>query len=186
MNTINNVIAFNLSSRYTDSLINIGLKKNNVDEIYGNMKELRTIFNQNNKKLFDIIKSNLIGETDKKSILDEIFKKGNYVKEVKNLFYLIIEIHREYIIDYMFKSFSHRYHILKNMISVYIESAVELDERSRNRIKDFLKKQTGKTILYNEKINPNLIGGLVIKYGEKTLNCSLSRNMELMSKELLN
>ncbi len=150
------------------------------------MKDLRKIFSYNNKKMFDIIKSNLICENDKKNILDEIFKNGNYAKEVKNLFHLIIEIHREYIIDYMFKSFSHRYHILRNMISVYIESAVELDDRTKNRIKEFLIKQTGKTVLFNEKINPDLIGGLVIKYGEKTLNCSLSRNIELMSKELLN
>ncbi|MBP7653719.1 ATP synthase F1 subunit delta [Candidatus Dependentiae bacterium] len=186
MSNINNVVAFNLSSRYTDSLINIGIKNNTVDEMYKNMKELRSIFGANNKKLVEIIKANSISETEKKSLLEVIFKNGNYLKEVKNLFYLILEKNREFLIDYIFKSFSHRYHILRNMINVYVESAVQLEDGVRNRIKDFLKKQTGKTILYNEKVNPDLVGGLVIKFGEKTLNCSLSRNIELMSKELLN
>jgi len=183
---LDSIVGYSLATRYAEALINLAKRDNTIDQMYDEFKELRAAFYANNKKLAKLFKAVGVKTEEKKIILDNLFEYIKCSKYIKNLFYLMLEIDREQLVDYIFVSFSHKYHILRNMLNVYVESAVELQESEKKRIMDYLTKMTGKKILLNHTVNPEIIGGLIIKYGDKTLNGSISRNFELMSKTFLN
>ena len=183
---LDTIVGYSLATRYSDALINIAQREKKVDEMYNEMRTLRKAFNANDKYLVKFIKAVGVKLEIKKEALEILFENVKCSKYIRNAFYYMIENDREQLVDYIFVSFSHKYHILRNMLNVYVESAVELTESEKKRIIVFLKKTTGKEILFNHKINPDIIGGMIIKYGDKTLNGSIIRNFEIMSKTFLN
>jgi len=183
---LDSIVGYTLATRYADALINIAQRENSIDRMYDEFRELRAAFYADDRKLSKLFKAVGVKTDEKKIILDKLFEYIKCSKYVQNLFYLMLEIDREQLVDYIFVSFSHKYHILRNMLNVYVESAIELQESDKKRITDYLKKITGKTIILNHTVNPEIIGGMIIKYGDKTLNGSVIRNFELMSKTFLN
>ena len=73
----------------------------------------------------------------------------------------------------------------KGIISVEITSAVELNAKTREILtKQMEKQQKGKIDLI-EKINPDLIGGFLIRMGDYQIDASLSGSINKIKQELI-
>ena len=55
-----------------------------------------------------------------------------------------------------------------------ITSADELSDKQRNEIKDQLKSILGEKLSLNYKVDKKIIGGLIVKFGSKMIDSSLS------------
>jgi F-type H+-transporting ATPase subunit delta len=53
-----------------------------------------------------------------------------------------------------------------------VRTAVELDDATRDRIREQLSQQTGKTIEMETEVDPSLIGGAVIRIGDRLIDGS--------------
>jgi len=53
-----------------------------------------------------------------------------------------------------------------------VRTAVELDDGTRDRMRDQLSQQTGKTIELETEVDPSLIGGAVIRIGDRLIDGS--------------
>lgn len=53
-----------------------------------------------------------------------------------------------------------------------VRTAVELDDQTRDRIREQLSQQTGKTIEMETEVDPSLIGGAVIRIGDRLIDGS--------------
>jgi len=66
-----------------------------------------------------------------------------------------------------------------------LESARELGPTARDTVVDYLKAKTdAKKIILEEKIDPELIGGFVLRYGSKVLDGSLKNSLDSLRLEL--
>ena len=69
--------------------------------------------------------------------------------------------------------------------SVNVESAVAIDDKTAQSIQNYIKEKTGaKTIQLHTTINPAVIGGLVIKFGDNLLDTSIAAKLRNLKKEL--
>jgi F-type H+-transporting ATPase subunit delta len=60
-----------------------------------------------------------------------------------------------------------------------VVSTIQLDEELRNSFKDIVKEVSGKNkVTLVEKINPNLIGGFVLRIGDKQLDESIKSKLQ--------
>ena len=74
--------------------------------------------------------------------------------------------------------------IKEDFIEISVGSAVELSEKDIEKLKIKLASMTGKKVRLEIKIVPEIIGGLILKIGDKIIDNSVMKRLSSMGKEL--
>tara|TARA_B100000902_G_scaffold12252_1_gene14909 strand:+ start:41095 stop:41652 length:558 start_codon:yes stop_codon:yes gene_type:complete len=169
-----------ISSRYAKSLLTLVIDQNKLAET---LKDITYIINvcSENKDFSRLLKSPIV-KTDKKiSILKEIFK--DHISELTMDFVKIITIKkREIYLESISESFISQYKTYMGIETVSVTTASPLNDEMKLEIINYIKK-TGKSQLeLTEFIDKEIIGGIIIKIGDKQLDASVIRNLKKLKK----
>ena len=67
---------------------------------------------------------------------------------------------------------------IKGLIQVDVTTAVELDKKQVNRLKSIIEEKTGKQVTLNLKVDPDIIGGIIITIDETRIDGSLLKDLD--------
>ncbi len=88
---------------------------------------------------------------------------------------VIFRVRREY--DRMWEE-------ANKLLPVEITSAVELDPSVAERIGDEIGRQTGRTVELTSSVDPDVIGGIVVRVGNSILDASIRTRLENLRKQV--
>ena len=170
------MIASKITSRYAKALIDLSKDQNNLDTCLEDMKLLK-IACEENHDLSLLLKSPNINADKKWGILEQIFSKK--VSKVSLLFIQILtRKKREALLPLIAENFINLYKKSKNIAVAKVTTANPLDDQLRKQIIDFMKEGNKESIELNEEIDEAILGGAIIKMGDKQIDGSLMRNLK--------
>ena len=70
------------------------------------------------------------------------------------------------------------------LLEVTVSSAVELDEKTVKGIGKQIEKQTGRKVDLTARVEPDLIGGLVLRVGNMVMDASVRARLERLRKQV--
>lgn len=73
---------------------------------------------------------------------------------------------------------------LRGMVEAIVRTAVPLTEPLRARVRETVARHTGKQPVLIEKVDPSLIGGIVIEVGGEKIDGSLARRLRELGENL--
>ena len=73
------------------------------------------------------------------------------------------------------------YRAANGIIRVKIITAMELSDETMDKIKEFVRRHTDKTIEFVHKVDPSIIGGFILQIGSRQLDASLMKELKEMS-----
>ena len=106
-------------------------------------------------------------------------------KEVTNFFVLLQRNGRLEIITEVVEIFKGMIDELRRLLALEITSAFSLIEQEREEIRSALKERFGSMTSIEWKTDPTLIGGLIIKYGDRLLDSSIRGSLDNLRINLL-
>jgi len=170
-----------VASRYAKSLLGIALEQNSLEDVHNDMQLIYNVCSEN-RDLEILLKSPIV-KTDKKSaILTEIF--GKKISKISNTFLSIILMKkREAIIADIATAFIDIYKTHKNIATASVTTAVTLTKEQRTNIINLIKSQGKESVDLTEIINPDIIGGMIIKVGDKQVDESIKRKLTNLEME---
>ncbi|WP_316813576.1 ATP synthase F1 subunit delta [Pedobacter heparinus] len=170
------------ASRYAKSLIDLSTERNAFEEIKNDMVFLEQVIDQN-PELEAILKNPIVPLDKKAGILENIF--GAKVNEVTRAFLkLIVSKGRSAIIFDTTKAFIAQYNAIKGIVTAHVTTATELTAESRAEIVAIVKKEIGANeVVIKEKVNDKLIGGFILKVGDKQFDASIASGLSKLKKE---
>lgn len=90
----------------------------------------------------------------------------------------------------LIRSVAHTFHLLfeeqQGRIEVHVTTAVALTDELRSRLRDAMKKRTGKETDLIETINESLIGGMTVRIGDEKFDMSVATKLNTMHESLMN
>ena len=89
---------------------------------------------------------------------------------------------RTEILPEVTQQFITQYRANKNIVTAEVTSATELDEEQKKSIIALLKHDGEVEML--EMINPALIGGFIVKVGDKQIDASIATKFKNLRKEI--
>ncbi len=97
------------------------------------------------------------------------------------------------LLEQILAVYQEEHRTLRGQIEVKVTAAVELSEAQRELLRERASAYTGKEAFLIEAVDPDLLGGLVVKIGGEKVDVSVRRDLELlagayarrMSKEIL-
>lgn len=173
---------FRIASRYSQSLIDLALEKNQLEEIKADMELLSQVCKENRE--FVLMLNNPILESVKKAaVIRKIFK--GKVQEMTSLFFDIVSRkHREPVLPEMAKVFKQLYNEHKGIITAEVSTTFKLDDSLRSEVIKIVKEISGKEVELSEKVDEALIGGFLIRVGDKQIDETIQSKLNDLKREL--
>jgi len=103
---------------------------------------------------------------------------------VENFLALLIENHRMPVLFRVRREFDQMWRDVNKLLPVQITSAVELDKAVTQQIGDEIGRQTGRTVELTSTVDPDVLGGLVVRVGNSILDASIRTRLERLRKQV--
>jgi len=104
--------------------------------------------------------------------------------ELLNFLLLLIEKHRMPVLFRIRRQFEALWAKENKRLGVTVTSAVELDPQIAERIGSEIEEQTGNTVELESKVDPDILGGLVVQVGNMVLDTSIRNRLEKLRKSV--
>ena len=169
-------------ARYAKSLIDLSTEQNALEEVKNDMVLFEQIVDDNSE-LEAILKNPIVPLDKKLGILKDVF--GSKVHQITNSFLqLVVNKGRSAILFDTAKQFVAQYNANKGIVTAEVTSAIELTDASKAEVISLVKKEMGaKEVIVKEKVNENLIGGFILKVGDKQFDASIASGLNKLKKE---
>jgi len=74
--------------------------------------------------------------------------------------------------------------IRKGLLEVHVTTSAPMDEKRRAEITAMMSQQLGSDVILIDYVDPEMLGGIIVRVGDKVFNASLSRSIEKLSDRL--
>jgi ATP synthase F1 delta subunit len=101
-----------------------------------------------------------------------------------NFLKLLIENHRMPVIFRVRRAYDELWEEENRLLPVRVTSAVELDEGTVSQIGDRIAEQTGRKVVLSSQVDPDIIGGIVVRVGNSILDASIRNRLESLRKQV--
>ncbi len=135
-------------------------------------------------KFLSFIKDPVLNIDEKKKAIEAILKKLDSSASVCQFFFLLLEKKRLVYIEAIADHFSALIDESEGISRGVLSTAIALDAKRQESIKSALEKQTGRKLALEFSVNPELLGGIVLKVGDTVLDSSLATQLHNFSQTI--
>jgi len=170
-----------VARRYAKSLLDMG-KEKNILELLNTDMQLVVSALRANRQLAAMFKSPVIHNFQKDAVITEVFT--DKVQEATlDFMRLIVSKNRGSIMDEIAKEYLQLYKEFKNIHVAYLTTATAIDSKLREQMIAIVKNATGGTIELNEIVDPSIIGGFILRWGDNQLDSSVEHKLVTLKKD---
>ncbi len=170
--------------RYAKALMQLAEEKKSLDLVVADVEMIHDLINKSDD-LRMLLASPLINSDKKQSILNSLFS-GKANELTLSFIQLVVEQNREASLGLMAQEFISIFNEKNNIATVSLTTAKELDKNSKELILNTIKaKYNYSKIQLEETVDSDLIGGLVMRIGDRQLDASIRGQLRKIENELV-
>ncbi|MCT4597572.1 MAG: ATP synthase F1 subunit delta [Vallitalea sp.] len=171
-----------VAKRYGSALFELAVETNQVEFFKEQLQWIKDVFHEE-KDFTNLLNHPKVIADDKIAMIENVFE-GKVSKEILGLLVVSIKKGRASnlldIIDYCINEIDD----YEGNAKAYVTSATSLTDKQIDDIKKRLEETTSKKIILKLNVDESLIGGLIIRIGDRIVDNSIRGKIEAISKEL--
>lgn len=177
-------ITAEVAEPYAEALMSLAQAKNVADAIGDDIRSINALF-KDSAEFKTFLTSPLVKAEDKKAVIKKI--AGEEVNSfLLNFLFLLVDRQRIAFVEGIFAKYLEILRKLNNTVLAEVTSAVRLYEGEAERLVEKIKQLTGANAVEIEtKIDPDIIGGVIIKVGSQVYDASLRGQLRRISFSML-
>lgn len=173
-----------VAKTYGDALFGAGAEKGILDTLYEEVQAVCDIFAEN-LELKKLLSHPQILKEEKEEVIKNIFE-GRISEELIGFLLVIIRNGRQDYLDAIFSYFISRVKEYKKIGVVYVTVPMPLTEGQQEAIENKLVDTTGyESLEMHFEEDASLIGGMVIRIGDRIIDSSVKFKLNELAKELM-
>jgi F-type H+-transporting ATPase subunit delta len=174
-----------VARRYARALFAIGqeagaeaLKK------YGQELTLLTEMLEGAPELNRVFRNPIFGVEQKRAVLEKIFQRLELSKIVQNFCFLLAEKNRLAFLPEIQAYYAVLLDEAEGIVRGQLTTAFELAGERQGEIREMLEKQTSRKVHLDYAVQENILGGLVLKIGDKVFDASLRAQLDMLKENI--
>ena len=120
---------------------------------------------------------------EKRRIINLAFE-GKVGRPVLGLLNVLVEKRREALFDEIVTQFDTMLDRHEGRLQVQVTSARKLDEDVAAALRSAIERRTNKSVVLEERVDPDVIGGLKVNVGDRVIDGTMRRNLQDMRRTL--
>lgn len=166
-------IVSGMAGRYATALFELALEENALDRIKADLDKFEALV-VDNPDLQRLVRSPVFSADEQAKALDAVLKKANIGGLTANFLRAVIANRRLFAVRNILKGFRALVAKHKGEVVAQVTVAEKLNDTYLDALKTALKSATGgKEVELDMKIDPSIIGGLIVKLGSRMVDSSL-------------
>jgi ATP synthase F1 delta subunit len=170
-----------IAAVYARSLFEVAQEQNKLDTIREQLGAFADALSEN-RELQVFFFSPYFSTTEKQDGLDRAVSDADPI--LVNFLKLLIENHRMPVIFRTRREFDRLWRQENKLLPVTVTSAVALDEATVKSIGDAIGKQTGQQVELTANVDPDVLGGLIVRVGNSILDASIRNRLENLRRSV--
>lgn len=167
--------------RYAKATLSFALEQNKEVEVNSDMLFIANTIEES-KDLKLLLNSPILKSELKKIAIKEIFtSKISSLSE--GLINLLIDNKRLSILDHVAKKYSVLFDKLKGIEVAKVTTAVPLTEALNKKVLRKVKEITGKEATIENSVDPDIIGGFILRIGDVQYDASVSNKLQVLKRQ---
>ena len=170
-----------IASVYARSLFEVAQEQGKLDDVREQLGEFADALDSN-QEMQVFFFSPYFSTPEKEEGLDKVVTGEDPI--LKNFLKLLIEKHRMPAIFRVRRELDRLWQRENKLLPVEVTSAIELDKSTVKQIGDRIGEQTGQKIELSSKVEPDILGGIVVRVGNSIIDASIRARLEQLRKQV--
>jgi F-type H+-transporting ATPase subunit delta len=166
---------------YARSLFEVGLEQGHLDVLREQLGEVAGAI-AGNHELQVFFFSPYFSTEEKKDGLAKMLEDAD--PAVTNFLELLLENHRMPAIFRIARQLDRLWEEENRMLPVQVTSATKLSKATLTQIGKRIGEQTGRKVELTSRVEPDILGGLVVQVGNSILDASIANRLEQLRKQV--
>jgi len=172
-----------INVRYAKAFFATAKEKNLLGKLKDDIQMILEVCSTS--KDFILLLESPIVKTSKKSALIKSIFEGKVEELTLNFLLLIAQNKREVYIPGICRNFLNMTREDQNIKSAVLTTATEVNAATLKKIKDLLGKELNATIELTAQVNPDILGGMVLRLDDKQYDASVATQLKKVKQTLL-
>jgi F-type H+-transporting ATPase subunit delta len=170
-----------LAQVYARSLFEVGREQDKLDVLREQLGLLADALDQQ-RQLATFFFSPYFSTKEKQEGLDRMLVDAD--ESLVNFAKLLIENHRMPVIFRIRKEYERLWDEENRVLPVEITSAIELDRATTENLGRTIGERAGRKIQLAAHVNPDILGGIVVRVGNSILDASIRNRLEQLRRHV--
>lgn len=178
-----NTVSSEIVEPYAEALMSLAQSQDLTDQIGQDVDSILTLLRES-EELRQFLASPLVKAEPKKAVLRQV--GGEVHPFVLNFLMLLVDRRRIFFLQGICKQYQALLRKLNQTVLAEVVSTVELTEEQQQTITQKVQQMTGgERVELETSIDPDLIGGVIIKVGSQILDASIRGQLRRITNSLM-
>jgi F-type H+-transporting ATPase subunit delta len=170
-----------LAQVYARSLFEVAREHDKLDVLREQLGQVADAI-ASNRELQTFFFSPYFSTEEKQDALERVLDGADEI--LMNFLGLLIEKHRMPVIFRIRQQYERLWEEENRTLPVEITSAIELDEATTASLGKAIGERTGRKIMLASRVDPDILGGIVVRVGNSILDASIRNRLEQLRKHV--
>ena len=161
-----------MSGRYATALFELARDEKSIDAVKADLDKFDTMLSES-ADLKRLVRSPVFAADTQLRALSAVLDKAGITGVAANFLKVLTNNRRLFAVTDVIRAFGALVARFKGEASAEVTVAEPLSDKNLDALKAALKQVSGKDVTLNVKVDPSIIGGLVVKLGSRMVDSSL-------------
>ena len=174
-----------VARRYARALFAIG-QEAGADALkkYGQELTLLSEMLDGAPELYRVFRNPIFGVEQKKAVLEKVLERLNLSKMVQNFCFLLAEKDRLAFLPEIQAHYAVLLDEAEGIVRGQLTTAFDLADDRQGEIRKMLEQQTSRKVHLDYAVDQDILGGLVLKIGDKVFDASLRAQLDMLKENI--
>jgi len=170
--TAETTIVSGLAGRYATALFDLALEQKQADAVMASLEQLASLIEQS-PDLTRLIKSPIINRDEQGKAMAALLERVGLKGVAGNFVLLVTKNRRLFLLPEMIRQFRVLLSQHKGEVPAEVTSALPLSAAQVDQVRARLAKVVGREVRLGTRVDPKILGGLVVRVGSRMVDSSL-------------
>ncbi len=172
-----------MQGRYASALFELAKEQNQLEAVEADLVSFQKLIDESGD-LKRLVRSPVYSAEDQLRALTAVLDKAGLVSLAGNFLKLIARNRRLFAVEGMVKIFRDLAARDRGEVQADVTSATPLSDEQVESLKAKLKASIGKDVQLNTRVDPSVLGGLIVKVGSRMIDSSLRTKLATLKMRM--
>lgn len=166
-----------LAERYAAALFELADERHALDEVAGDLRALRGMLAESGD-LIRLVRSPVLSRAEQGKAIEALAELAELSKLTRDFLAIVARNRRLFATPAMIAAYLGKLAERRGEVTAEITAAQALSETQRNSLVEQLRRVVGSRVAIDVKVDPGLLGGMIVKIGSRMVDGSLKGRLQ--------
>lgn len=173
-----------VARRYAQALLELGSEQGSLDKIVEEMTSAANAW-EASADFRNAIENPLVAHEAKKAVVGDVSDRIGASPVTRNTLLLLVDRRRMKTLPYLARTLRELADARKGVIRAEVTTAALLSDEYYAKLQAKLEKMTGQKVVVDKRTDPEIIGGVIARIGDRIFDGSLRTRLQTLRSALL-